>query len=81
MALKIRVFKGDQRELATTVTIPGGVLKIASSLIPHKAAEALREQGVELKEIVKLSDNPDAHGDLIEIEDHQKNEKTVISLE
>ena len=79
--VKIRVFKGDERDPATTVTIPGGVLKIASSLIPHKAVGALRDQGIDLEEIVKLSENPGAHGNLVEIEDHQKNEKVVISLE
>ncbi len=79
--VKIRVFKGDEREPATTVTIPGGVLKIAANLIPRKAVAALKDQGIELEEIVRLAENPEAHGRLVEVEDHQKNETVVISLE
>jgi len=79
--VKIRVFKGDQRDLATTVTIPGGVLRIASKLIPRKAYAALSDQGIELEEIIRLSENPEAHGKLVEVEDHEKNETVVISLE
>ena len=79
--VKIRVFKGNARDPATTVTIPGGVLKIASKLIPRQALAALKDQGIELEEIVRLSENPEAHGKLVEVEDHEKNERIVISLE
>ena len=79
--VKIRVFKDGDREPATTVTVPGGVLKIASNLIPRKAVEALRDQGIDLEEIKRLSENPDARGKLVEVEDHEKNERIVISLE
>lgn len=79
--LKIRVFKGDEGDPATTVTIPGGVLRIASNLIPDRAVEALKDEGIDLEEIVKLSENPEARGKLVEVEDHRKNEKVVISLE
>ncbi len=79
--LKIRVFKGNEQEPATTVTIPGGVLRIASNLVPHKAGAALKEQGIDLDEIVRLSEMPDAKGKLVEVEDHKKNERVVISLE
>jgi len=79
--LKIRVFKDNEDQPATTVTIPGGVLNIASKLIPKKAVAALNEQGIDLDEIARLSDNPDAKGTLVEAEDHRKNERVVISLE
>jgi hypothetical protein len=79
--LKIRVFKGDEQEPATTVTIPAGVLKIASNLVPRKAGAALRQQGIDLDEIVRLSEASDARGTLVEVEDHLKNERVVISLE
>ena len=79
--LKIRVFKGNEQQPATTVTIPGGILKIASNLIPNKAVAALKEQGIDLDEIVRLSEAPDARGKLVEVEDHKKNERVVISLE
>ncbi len=79
--LKIRVYKNGATDPATTVTIPGGVLKIASKLIPTKAAASLHEKGIDLEEIIKLAENPDAHGTLIEVEEHQDNEKIVIALE
>ena len=79
--LKIRVFKGDKQQPETTITIPGSVLKVASNLIPKKAAAALQDKGIDLDEVVRLSENPDTHGHLVEIEEHKKNERVVISLE
>ena len=79
--LKIRVFKGDEEKPDTTVTIPGNVLKIASKLIPKKLAAELQEDGIEIDEIIRLSDNPDAQGTLIEVEEHKKNKKVIIVLE
>jgi hypothetical protein len=79
--LKIRVFKSGEEQPETTVTIPAGVLKLASELIPKQVAVALQEKGIDFDEIIKLSANPEIHGALVEIEEHKKNEKVVISLE
>jgi hypothetical protein len=79
--LKIRVFKGSGSEPETTVTVPGGVLKIASKLIPKRATDALQEKGIDLDEIIRLSGNPEARGILVEVEEHEKNERIVIALE
>lgn len=79
--LKIRVYRGDERHLATTVTIPGGILGIAVRLIPRRVLSALRDEGIEVDELVRLSNDPAARGDLVRIEDHDKNELVVISLE
>jgi hypothetical protein len=79
--LKIRVFKSGEERPEKTVTIPGGVLKPASELIPKQAAAALADKGIDFDEIIKLSANPGIHGTLAEIEEHKKNEKAVISLE
>lgn len=79
--LKIRVFKGGGTDPATTVTIPGNLLKIASNLIPNRAVSALADEGIDLDEIVRLSENPEAQGTLLEVEDHRKNERVTISLE
>jgi hypothetical protein len=79
--LKVRVFKGNDQQPSTTVTIPGGVLKIARNLVPHKAVAALRDQGIDLDEIVRLSEGPDAKGKLVEVEDHDKNERVIISFD
>jgi hypothetical protein len=79
--LKIRILKGPDREPATTITIPGGVLKIASNFIPQKATAALKEQGFDLDELVRLSQNPSATGVILEIDNHEKDERVVLSLE
>jgi hypothetical protein len=79
--LKIRTFTGSGAAPDTTVTIPGGVLRIASRLIPQQAIEALQKEGIDLEEIIRLSENPDAHGTLVDVEDHKKHERVVISLE
>jgi hypothetical protein len=79
--LKIRVFKGGETNPETTCTIPAGILNIASKLIPQQATAALREKGIDLDEIIRLSASPDAHGTLLEVEDHKKNERVVIALE
>ncbi len=80
-SLKIKVFKGSESNPETTCTIPTAVLQVAFKLIPKQAMAALREKGIELEEIIKLSSNPDVHGTLLEVEDHKKNEKVVIALE
>jgi hypothetical protein len=79
--LKIRIFKRGEMEPDTTITIPGNILKIASKLIPHRLAEILKDKGIDIQEIIRLSDNPEAQGTLIEIEEHKKNEKVIIALE
>ena len=79
--LKIRVYKGGKPDPETTVTVPGGILRIASKLIPKQATDALQEKGIELDEIIRLSENPDARGTLVEVEEHNKNERIVIALE
>ena len=79
--LKIRIYKIGEPDPGTTVTVPGAVLKIASKLIPRQAADTLQAKGIDLNEIIQLANNPDARGTLIEVEDHDKNEKIVIALE
>ena len=79
--LKIRWFRGREVAPETTVTVPGSVLKIASKLIPKRAVDALQEKNIDLEEIIKLAENPEARGTLVEVEEHKKNERIVIALE
>ncbi len=80
-ALIIREYKGGNTNPDTTVKIPGAVLKIASKLIPKKALEALQDQGIDLEEIVRLSENPEVMGTIAEIEDHKENKRIEIAIE
>ena len=79
--IKIRAFKGDETQPETTVTIPGSVLRVASKLIPKQAAAALQDKGIDLDELIELSRNPEVRGTLVEVGEHKKNERIVISLE
>lgn len=79
--LKIRIFKAGEAEPETTVTIPLQILRIAQKLIPSRAAAALNEHGVDLDELVRLSEAPDVQGTVVEIEDHKRGERVVVALE
>ncbi|WP_027893390.1 hypothetical protein [Calidithermus chliarophilus] len=79
-SLKIRVYKNGS-EPETTVTIPGSVLRLASRLIPRRAQEAMRAEGIDMNELVQLAEQPEVQGTLIEVEEHAKGERVVIALE
>lgn len=81
VSLRIRVFKGGKSSPETTVSIPVAMLRLASRLLPRQTAGALREKGIELEEIIRLADNPEARGTLIEVEEHHKDQRIVIALE
>lgn len=79
--LKIRMYKGTATEPSTTVSIPVSVLKIASNLIPRQAAAELEEQGVDLEAIIRAAQDPNAHGTIAVVEQHEKNQRIVIAVE
>ncbi len=79
--LKIRVFKGGATEPTTTVSIPVSVLKIASNLMPSSAAADLEAQGIDVKAIIQAAENPEAHGTLAVVEQHERNERIVFAVE
>lgn len=79
--LKIRVYKHGDIAPETTVTIPGSVLHIASRLIPKRAKDALMNENIDIDELVKLAEEPDVQGTLVEVDEHSKNERVVIALE
>ncbi len=80
-SVKIRVFKGNNTDPDTTFTIPLGVLRVASKMVPKKAVAALEDNGIDIGQIVELSHNEEIQGTLVEIEEHKKNEKVIISIE
>lgn len=79
--LKIRVYKHGKDSPDTTVSIPIDILRIASRLIPARAMSALADEGIDVEEIVRLSEQPEVQGVLVEVEDHTKNERVVVMLE
>ena len=79
--LCIKKFEQGNKKPLTTVSIPLAVIKMVKSLIPKKAKEELQKEGIDIKEIIKLSESPDFTGTVLEVGNHEKNEKVIISLE
>ena len=79
--LFIRVFEINEKKPAQTVTIPLGVLKLARSFIPNRAKAALEKEGIDLDQVMGLADQQEAPGVLLEVEDHKKKRRVVISIE
>ena len=79
--LCIKKFEQESKKPLTTVSIPLAVIKMVENIIPKKAKEELQKEGVDIKEIIKLSESPHFTGTVLEIDNHLKNEKIIISLE
>jgi hypothetical protein len=78
---KIRIFKTGDIKPDTTITIPLVILRFANKMMPKQAANLLQEYGIDLQEIVELSQQNEIEGTLVEIERHKKDERIVISVE
>lgn len=81
LKLKIRIFKNSDAKPDTTMTIPLGVIKVASKLVPRKAVKILDELGIDFDQIVDISNTEEPLGTLAEIEEHKKDRKIIISIE
>ena len=79
--LCIKKFEQENEKPLTTVSIPLVVIKMVKNLIPKKAKEELQKEGIDIQEIIKLSESSDFTGTVLEVDNHQKNEKIIISLE
>ncbi len=79
-SLIIRIERLDTGEAKKTITVPGMMLKFATKVLPANVSHSLEEKGIDPREIVKLASDPDVHGVIAEIEDHEKNEKIIVSL-
>jgi hypothetical protein len=81
LKLKIRIFKNNNDKPDTTMTIPLGIIKVASKLVPRKAVKILDDLGIDLDQILEISKTEEPLGTLAEIEEHKKHRKTIISVE
>ena len=79
--LCIKKYEDGNEKPLKTVSIPLAVLKIVKNLIPKKVKEEFQKEGIDIQEIIKLSESPDFNGTILEVENHVKNEKVIISLE
>ena len=79
--VKITTYKAGEIKPEVTITIPSKVFKIAKKLIPNSLYKDLEKEGVDLSGIDELVRSGESLGVILEVEDHKKNEKTVISIE
>jgi len=79
--LKIRIYENDETDPKTTISVPLGMLRFVSRFVPANLKESLQKKGIDLEMIADLAKSEEIHGTLVEIEEHKKNEKTVISIE
>lgn len=79
--IKIREFKIDGDVLEKTVTIPLSVFRIVAKIMPRKALDALQQNDIDVEEIQRLAENPEVQGTILEVEDHTKGSRTIISIE
>ncbi len=79
--LKIRIYNSYETEPKTTISVPLAMLQFASRLIPQKLRDSLTKKGIDVAVIAELAKSEAVRGTLVEIEEHKKNEKTVISIE
>ena len=79
--LCIKKYENGNEKPLKTISIPLAVLKIVKNLIPKKVKDELQKEGIDIQEIIKLSESPNFNGTILEVENHVKNEKVIISLE
>ncbi len=79
--LKIKVFKDGADGPETTITIPLDVLRKASKLMPMHIMSSLEEKGIDINHLLHATKKDKIQGTLLEIEEHSKNEKVIISVE
>lgn len=79
--LKIRIYKCGKQDPDQTITVPLGILNIAMKFVPEKMQKNLEEKGLDINMISGIAKSGEVAGIITEIEDHVKNEKTVISIE
>jgi len=81
ISLKIRIFENDEADPKTTISIPLGMLGFVSRLVPATLKESLAKKGIDVAAIGDVAKNDEIRGILVEIEEHKKGEKTVVSIE
>ena len=80
-SVKITTYKVGEINPEVTISIPSKIFKIAKKLIPNSLYKDLEKEGVDLSGIEELIGSGESLGVILEVEDHRKNEKTVISIE
>ena len=75
--LKIEVFEDGAP--SATITVPSWLMVAASKMLPRMVGKSLQDH-IDLEQLVALANDPNANGVIVDIEDHQDNERVVISI-
>lgn len=76
---KVKIEIYERGAPSATVSVPGWMLTGAVGLLTKIAADRLRDR-IDLAEIAELLKDPQASGQLIEVEDHAAGDRIVVSL-
>ena len=79
--LKIKIYKNNGTSPSQTINIPLGIIGIAMKFVPRKMKETLEAKGLDVKMLADVAKSGEVQGEVAVIENHEKNEKTVISIE
>ena len=79
--IAIREFETGSASPIRTIHIPVKVFSIASSLVPRRIREEMVKEGFDLDGILEAAREIRSPVTLVEVEEHQKGRKIVISLE
>ncbi len=75
--LKIEVFEDGAR--SATITIPTWLVAGASKMLPKIAGKDLKEH-IDIDRIVEMAQEPGASGVVLDVEDHEDNDRILISI-
>jgi DUF4097 and DUF4098 domain-containing protein YvlB len=78
--LKIRVYEGDLEKPKVRVTLPLGLIKMVSKVIPQSARVQLEEKEIDLEQILSQIEDVEG-GKIIEVQDDEDNERVEIVIE
>jgi len=78
--LKIRVFEGDLEKPKVNISVPIGLLKLATKFMPEDAKAQINEHNIDLDEILRAVDE-NTQGKLVEVQDDEDKTRVEIFIE
>ena len=80
-SLLIREFDAQDATPKRTIRIPVKVFTVAATLLPRRVREELAKEGIDLDGIRQAAAEIRSPVTLIEVDDHEKQRRIVVSLE
>jgi hypothetical protein len=80
-SVAIREFDPGSATPIRTIRVPVKVFTLASALVPRRVRDELAKEGFDLEGILQAAREIRSPVTLVEVEEHQKGRKIVVSLE